>query len=123
MNFNFDFEKVKKSVKKTALKVKEVSGNAVETAKFKLKLSEIKSHIEDKYIEIGKLVYECEDDIDITEKIQKLCDEITELKESADDMQGSIDDLMNKKACPFCSASVDKDYTFCPKCGKAFEEE
>ncbi len=122
MNFNFDFDKIKKSVKKTALKAKEVSGNVVETAKYKLKLSEIKSSIEDKYIEIGKLVYNSGENEDITSKLQTICEEINDLKASESDMKEAIDELMNKKACPYCSASVDKDFTFCPKCGKSFDE-
>ena len=123
MDFNFDFEKIKKGVKKTALKVKEVSGNAVETAKFKIKLAEINSNIENKYAEIGKVVYESDGSSEVAIKVQELCDEITALKTSADDMKEAISDLTNKKACPYCSASVDKNYTFCPECGKAFDEE
>ncbi len=123
MDFNFDFDRIKKGMKKTALKAKEVSGNVLETAKYKLKLSEIKSSIEDKYIEIGKLVYNSGEFEDITSKLQTICDEITELKNSENDMREAIDDLMNKKSCPHCSASVDKDFTFCPKCGKSFDEE
>ena len=74
-------------------------------------------------MEIGKLVYESDDSTDITSKLQMICDEITELKASADDMQDSIDDLMNKKTCPYCSASVDKKHSFCPECGRGFDEE
>ena len=122
MDFNFDFEKLKRGVKKTAQKAKEVSGNVVETAKYKLKLSEIKSNIEGKYIEIGKLVYNSGENEDITSKLEALCDEITALKSNENDIKEAVDEIMNKKSCPFCSASVDKDYTFCPKCGKSFEE-
>ncbi len=122
MDFNFDFEKIKRGVKKTAQKAKEVSGNVVETAKYKLKLSEIKSNIEDKYIEIGKLVYNSGENEDITSKLETLCDEISALKASENDIKEAVDEIMNKKSCPFCSASVDKDFTFCPKCGKSFDE-
>ena len=57
----FDFEKIKSSITKTMLKTKETSTNMVEVAKAKYKLSEIKSDIDDKYIEIGKIVYKTSD--------------------------------------------------------------
>ena len=123
MNFDFDFEKIKKQVVQTAEKAKKVSVNVVEATKYKFKLSEIKSSIEKKYSEIGKLVYESEPGTSITEKIQQLCDEITALKSSASDIRDTIDDLTNKRRCPYCNGSVDKGFDFCPKCGKQFEEE
>lgn len=119
---DFDFSKLKKQVTKTALKAKEVSGNMVETAKFKLKLSELKTYIDDKYIQIGKLVYNSDEDSDVTDKVQSLCDEITKLKEDAEKVQNLIDELLNKKTCPDCSASIDKDFDFCPKCGSNLNE-
>lgn len=120
---NFDFIKLKKHVTKTALKAKEVSGNMVEIAKYKLKLSEIKSDIDDKYIQIGKLVYKGDETSDITEKLEKICDDITELKTIADDIQKSIDENLNRKTCPKCNAKADKECDFCPKCGCELNEQ
>lgn len=119
---NFDFNKIKKEVTKTALKAKKASANMVETAKYKFKLSEIKSDINEKYMQIGKLVYNSDEDCDITDKLQALCDEITALKNNAEDMQASVDEILNKKACPKCSSYVDKDFEFCPKCGNSIDE-
>ena len=95
---NIDFKKIKERITKTALKLKETSGNVVEVAKTKYKLSEIKSNIDDKFIEIGKLIYDSSDE-DITEQIEKICDEITELKAKYEDMQTIVDDFVNKKQC------------------------
>ena len=117
----FDFEKIKSSITKTMLKTKETSTNMVEVAKAKYKLSEIKSDIDDKYIEIGKIVYRDDDD-DATSRIEEICNEITELKSKADDLQVIVDDIMNKNSCPNCGEKVDKKYTYCPKCGTNFDE-
>lgn len=118
---NIDFEKIKSTITKVAIKAKEKSGNMVEVAKNKYKLAEIKSSINEKYKEIGKLVYESDEE-DVTEKIEKICVEITELKEKAIDMQSVVDDILNKKQCPDCGERIEKSYTFCPKCGSNFEQ-
>ncbi len=119
---NFDFMKIKKEVAKTAIKAKKASANMVETAKYKFKLSEIKSDINEKYMQIGKLVYNSDEAEDIADKLQALCDEITSLKNSAQDIQATIDDMFNKKACSNCSTYVDKDFDFCPKCGNEISD-
>ncbi|MBE7049571.1 MAG: hypothetical protein E7394_02230 [Ruminococcaceae bacterium] len=117
----FDFEKIKSSIAKTMIKTKETSSNMVEVAKAKYKLSEIQSDINDKYIDIGKIVYRA-DENDSTERIEAICNEITELKSKADDLQAIIDDIMNKNTCEACGEKVDKKYTYCPKCGNSFND-
>ncbi len=119
---NFDFMKIKKEVAKTAIKAKKASANMVETAKYKFKLSEIKSDINEKYMQIGKLVYNSDEASDIADKLQALCDEITSLKTTAEDIQATIDVMFNKKACPSCSSYIDKDFDFCPKCGNEIND-
>ncbi len=118
---NIDFEKIKKTVTNTALKAKQTSENMVEIAKSKYKLGEIKSDINDKFTQIGKLVYDSSDE-DVTSKIEVICEEISELKSKAEDLENIINDIMNKKPCSACGEKVDKKYTYCPKCGENFDE-
>ena len=118
---NIDFEKIKDTIAKTAIKAKEKSGDMLEVAKSKYKLGEINSTIKDKYTEIGKLVYESDDE-GVTSKIEEICSEIADLKAKAEDMQMIIDDILNKKQCDSCGEKVDKKHAFCPKCGCNFEE-
>ncbi len=119
---NIDFDKIKNSIAKTALKAKTTSENMIEIAKSKYKLAEIKSNINDKYMEIGKLVYESDDE-DVTSKIEMVCAQISELKSKEEDLETIVNDIMNKKPCPECGEKVDKNYTYCPKCGVNFTEE
>ena len=83
---NIDFEKIKSTIAKTAIKAKEKSGDMIEVAKSKYKLAEIKSTIKDKYTEIGKLVCESDEE-DVTAKIEEICTEISDLKAKAEDME------------------------------------
>jgi len=115
-------EKVKRKLSKAARKTKETSGVVVEIAKLKYKLAEINSDIDDNYIAIGKLVYNSTDDEDISEKLNNLSEQITSLLEAKNDMQSRYDELINKKQCPKCSAKMEKDFEFCPKCGYKFDE-
>ena len=117
-----DFEKLKSKLSKAAVKTKETSGTMVELAKLKYKLMEIKSNIDEKYKELGKLVYCADDDTDISDSVNKISDEITALIESQNDMQSRYDDLINKKQCPKCNARMEKDFDYCPKCGYNFED-
>lgn len=117
---NIDFEKIKRSVSTTAKKAKRFSENTFETAKLKLKLSDIKSDINERYTKIGKLVYESNEDSDYTGEIEKLCAEISELKASMAEINDVLDELSNSKMCPGCDSNVKKEFEFCPKCGYDF---
>jgi len=119
---NINLNNFKKSFTKAAKKTKETSETVVEMAKIKYKLIEIKSDIDDKYLEIGKLVYNSSENEDITDKLKEICEGITELTEKKDDLQNTYNDLVSKKYCPKCDMKLDKDFTFCPKCGHNFEE-
>ena len=82
-----DFDIIKKSFTKAAIKTKETSENMVEIAKLKYKIAEIKSDIDDNYKKIGKLVYNADENADISEEIAAVCTEISALSEKMDDMQ------------------------------------
>lgn len=116
----FDFEKIKKGFKTTASKAKKVSSNAIETAKCKYKVADLKSDINDKYIEIGKYICKNHDDYQNDEFLSDLVKEIDRLKESVNDLNDTIDNMLNKKTCPKCSMRLDSDFDFCPKCGYKF---
>lgn len=119
---NINFHKIKKGVSDTANKVKEVSCNMVEVTKMKFKLSELKSEIDACYMQIGKLVYEGDDEADTEQIITSICEKISELKDKSNILKSSIDEAMDKKTCAQCGFKYDKSYDFCPKCGKCFNE-
>ena len=116
----FNFNDIKKGFTKAAIKTKETSENVVEIAKLKYKLAELKSDIDENYKKIGKLVYNADEDSDISEEIASICTAITEMSEKRDDMQENLNVLLNKKQCPECGMKLDKDFDFCPTCGYKF---
>lgn len=119
----FDFNGIKKGFTKAAIKTKETSETVVEVAKLKYKLAEVKTDIEESYKKIGKLVYNAEEDADISEEIAGICAEISDMTEKKNDMQDNLNNLLNKKQCPACEMKLDKEFEFCPKCGYRFSGE
>lgn len=117
---NFDFEKIKKRFKTGALKAKKVSANAIETAKCKYKLADLKCDINDKYIEIGKYIYKNQEDYQDDDFILKSIKDIKKLKESVNNINETIDGILNKKTCSNCQMRLDSDFEYCPKCGQKF---
>ncbi len=120
---NIDFDAIKKNITKTAKKAKRFSENTFETAKLKLKLSDLNSDINDKYTKIGKLVYESDENSGNTEQIEKLCSEIHELNVRIDSINETLSELSDSKMCPECDSNVKKEFEFCPKCGYDFKNE
>lgn len=116
------FDTIKDVVSKTAKDAVKVSGTAVEYTKLKYKLSEIKDQIKSKYAQIGEIVYKSTSDEDVdTDRIESLCDEITELKKKSEEYENAINKTSNKKTCPSCGHVVTYDSVFCAKCGNMLE--
>ena len=110
---NINFNKIKRNVTKTVSKAKDVSGNMIELAKAKFRLSEINTDI----------VYNSDENGNVEDDISKLCDNITELKSECEDLKEKINDMSGKKVCPVCGEKNDKDYDYCPKCGNSMNRE
>ena len=113
---------IRKGIEKAALKTKETSEAVVEAAKLKYKISEINSDINEQYIKIGKLVFNASDDDDITESIKIPCEELSALISQRDAMQDRLNELANKKICSACGLRFDRDFDFCPRCGKKYQD-
>ncbi len=113
------FEKVKKSVTKTAKGAVKVSGDALEYTKIKIKLSDINSSIDELYSKIGKSMYKslktgAEPQIDVEEIVAK----IDELKAEANVLEGNLAQVTNKVTCPACGAKCDAQSPYCAECGE-----
>ncbi len=113
------FEKVKKSVTKTAKGAVKVSGDALEYTKIKIKLSDINSSIDELYVKIGKSMYKsiktgAEPQIDIDDIVQS----IDELKKTASELEENLSRVTNKVTCPACGAKGDAQSPYCAECGE-----
>ena len=108
--------KVKKFVGNSAKKAAKFSGDAIDYTKLRIKLFEIRDELDGKYAQVGKIVYEGNEDADV----EKICDEITALREQEADIKEKMSVYQSKKTCPECGASVDSKSEYCSSCGNKF---
>ena len=98
----------------------EKTGKLAKEAKFRMKINENKSDINNLYKEIGRKVYEKhvrEENIDIKTELEEECTKIDVLSTEIETCLKSILELKDKKQCENCHAEIDLDNEFCPKCG------
>jgi RNA polymerase subunit RPABC4/transcription elongation factor Spt4 len=98
----------------------EKTSKIAKEAKFRMKINEDKSEINNIYKEIGKKVYEKhvrEENIDIKAELEEECTKLDVLSAEIETCLKSILELKEKKQCEQCHSEIDLDATFCPKCG------
>ena len=98
----------------------EKTGKLAKEAKFRMKINENKSDINDLYKEIGRKVYEKhirEENIDIKTELEEECTKIDVLSAEIETCLKSILELKDKKQCEQCHAEIDLKDDFCSKCG------
>ena len=102
-------------------KTSETAGKISKEAKLKLKMNDNKNKIKSLYEEIGKKIYEkhvAGSDIDET---SNECAQIDTLSKEMEEARIEILHLNNKRICSKCSAEIEKNAQFCPKCGEKLE--
>lgn len=100
-------------------KTTEATGKIAKETKLKLKINENKGKINDVYEEIGKKVYEKhvrEEKVEIEKDLVEECSKIDELAKEIEDARIEILRLNQKRLCTKCSAEIEKNALFCPKC-------
>lgn len=119
--FNQIGKKASEAYKITADK----TGKMAKETKMKLKMSELKSQINEIYKEIGKRVYENhlrEDDENSQKEIEEKCIKIDVLSDEIDSLLKQCLELRDKKQCEQCHTEIEKDAKFCYNCGAKQEE-
>lgn len=114
-------EKASTAYKVTAAK----TGKLAKEAKLKLKMSNLKSQINDIYLDIGAKIYEkhlLKEDINIKNDLEEECTKIDILTNQIEVILNECLELNNKKQCLKCFAKIDKDCKFCPECGTKQED-
>lgn len=120
------FDKLGKKASEAYKMTADKTGKIAKETKMKLKISELKSQINDIYEEIGKKVYENhvrEEEISITNEIEEKCTEIDALSDEIESLLKQCLELKDKKQCPKCYAEIEKNVKFCPNCGEKQTEE
>lgn len=96
------------------------TGKLAKEARLKLKMSNLKSQIDDIYMEIGAKIYEkhlLKENVDIEKELEEQCTKIDILSNQIESILKECLELKDKKQCKNCSAQFDKNFKFCPECG------
>ena len=109
-------EKIKKVVASNTQKAVRFSNDAVDFTKLKIKISDVKSKLDDKYIQIGMAVYEEREESDI----EAICQDIAVLREQLEEYKRKLSEYKNQKICSACGTVCELEDTFCKKRGEKF---
>lgn len=123
------FDKLGKKATEAYKITADKTGKIAKETKLKIKMSGLRTQVEDLYKEIGKKVYEehiREDEEakgNIKEELEELCTKIDVLSDEIEDLLEQCLELRDKKQCKNCYVEMDKEYKYCPNCGAKQEDE
>jgi hypothetical protein len=113
------FDNIAKKITETADYTIKEAGKLTETAKSKLAIAAKESAIEDELLKIGKYCYDehADSTLNNSEAIQAACGEIDKLMKDLKDLHSGLAVLKKYKSCPGCGSKIDRDMSYCYKCG------
>jgi hypothetical protein len=112
------FSGITQKVSNTAKAAAKKSNDIVEVTKLHMSISAEEDKIKKLYGEIGKALYESyERGEPIGDAFKDSCAQIQSISENIKQMKQKILELKNLKACSNCSAELDADVIYCPRCG------
>lgn len=125
------FDKLTKKASEAYKITADKTGKIAKETKLKLKISELKSEINDLYEEIGKKEYEKHtrrnngetNTEDICKQIEEKCLKIDVLSDEIENLLKQCLELNDKKQCEKCYTEIEKKAKFCPHCGAKQEAE
>lgn len=123
------FDKLGKKATQAYKITADKTGKLAKETKLKIKISDLKSQINDLYEEIGKNVYQKhiredkEANEQIEEDINNLCTKIDVLSDEIDSLLEQCLELKDKKQCKNCYKEIEKNDKYCPNCGAKQEDE
>ncbi len=113
-----DYQEIKNKAMRIAKDVKKTSENLYDSAKISVKISKAESGIEDKFIEIGRLIYAAHTGHETNgSKVSELCNEIDSIKSEIEALKAQKDTLKGGKKCGVCGCPVHPNQDTCPNCG------
>ena len=119
------FDKIGKKASEAYKVTADKTGRLAKEAKLRMKISDLKSQINDIYKEIGETVYQKhtrKGEYDIEKEVEEKCTKIDVLSDEIDSNLKQCLELKDKKQCSSCFTEIEKDVKFCPKCGAKQEE-
>ena len=105
------------TVAKTSENVMKKSSTAIEIQKAKLKKVSLEGDMKELYASLGKVYFEKYADGDMPKEMAELCEKITSCPHAINEAEQRAALLKGVVICSNCQAEVDKDASYCPKCG------
>ena len=119
------FDKLGKKATKACKVTADKKEKFAKETKFKFRMGELKSKIEDIYEEIGRKVYEKHvknEEISMNDLLDD-CKKIDEMSNEIEKIRKECLELKDKRQCSKCFKEIEKDMKFCPECGEKQEDE
>lgn len=113
---------LKTKVTRLAKDVGKGAADAVDFAKYKLQLTDVRDEINTRYTAVGRMVVECGDDADAAE-MQRLIGEIDELKKRVDELNEALSTLKRTVSCEGCGQEISAEAAYCQFCGAKNEQK
>ena len=95
------------------------AGKLTDTAKTKISIANREAAIEEEILKIGRYCYDEHADsaINNSDVIQVACSEIDRLNGELDILKAELAVLKKFKICPECGTKIDREMSYCHKCG------
>lgn len=119
------FDKIGKKASEAYKLTADKTGKIAKETKLKIKMSELKSQINDIYEEIGKEIYEKhvrKQDIRNSD-VEELCTKIDVISDEIENLLQECLELKDKKQCIKCYTQIEKQDKYCRECGAKQTED
>ena len=111
-------DKTGKAAVKAADKMRDHTSGVVERTKLGLRLVDVQSSIELLYKEVGRMVYDAHNGIEIDrEELEARLCLIDEKEELLQQLRAQVAESKEGSLCPVCGETCSKEDAFCKKCG------
>lgn len=98
--------------------------DVVNTGKQKLDVANLENKLNKDYQKLGEIYFELiKESDDLQDVTLELKNAICEKQEKIAKIKKELNDAKNKRICPVCSVSIDKNAVFCSACGAKLEFE
>lgn len=111
------FDELKKNLSGVSGTVAKKSGTVLELQKAKLKKVSLEGDLKDIYAKLGQLYFENYADGDMPKEMAALCEKVTACQHAIDEAEQRTAYLKGVVICSKCQAEVDREASYCPKCG------
>lgn len=94
------------------------------TARLNLKLFDLSTECDTLYKDIGKMVYELHQGVDISHQdLDRKLEELDEKQQKIAELQDQIAGMKNTVLCPKCGRKCGRKEAYCAACGASLHEE